>query len=63
MLSPVRVAIVHPPLTIAEDFIDYPFVADLAQQRLQPRRQRTRLGQSLLMNLKGAFYSASHHQR
>lgn len=25
----MRVAVVHPPLTIAEDFIDYPYVADL----------------------------------
>lgn len=34
MLALVRVAVVHPPLTIAEDFIDYPFVANLGAVQL-----------------------------
>ena len=33
-MSPVRVLIVHPPVSVARDFIDYPYVADLGAVQL-----------------------------
>lgn len=33
-MPPARVLVVHPPLSVARDFIDYPFVADLGAVQL-----------------------------
>lgn len=51
-----RVAVVHPPLSVARDFIDYPYCADLgavsaaAALRADPRRAVTLVNAFALPN-------------
>ena len=40
-MSAPRVLVVHPPVSVARDFIDYPYVADLGAVQLAAVLERT----------------------
>ena len=39
-MSSARVLVVHPPVSIARDFIDYPYFCNLGALQLAARRRR-----------------------